>query len=77
MVAQEGILPEPLPWASDKRKSPDSVQTSFTVASVITKLEEELWLGKVRTSTAERSWVRLSSELKRLPQGATLQRLYC
>ena len=71
-VAKEGILPEPLPWASDKRKSPDSVQTSFTVASAITKLEEDFWLGKVRTSAAERTWDRLNYELKRLPQGATL-----
>jgi integrase len=71
-VAEKGMLPEPLPWASDARKSPDSVQTSFTVAAAITKLEEDFWLGKVRTSAAERTWDRLNCELKRLPQGATL-----
>jgi hypothetical protein len=71
-VAELGILPDPLPWASEKRISPDSVQISFTVADAITKLETEFWAGKVRTSAAERSWDRLNCELKRLPKNANL-----
>jgi len=71
-VAELGILPDPLPWASEKRISPDSVQISFTVAEAVTELEAAFWHRKERTSAAVRTWERLKVETDRLPQNAVL-----
>jgi len=71
-IGRFGILPDPLPWASEITKSPDSLPGPLTIAEAIASLEEGFWAGKVRTSATERSWDRLQCELRRLPQEATI-----
>ena len=77
-IGRSGILPNPLPWASETRKSSafpgvSAQQTGpLTVSEALTQLEVDFWQGKVRTGAAERTWSRLADEVKRLPQQATL-----
>jgi integrase len=62
-----------LPWAQ-AIVSPDETPTicTRTVAEWTEELERSFWQGKIRSSAAELTWDRIKSELKRLPNGATL-----
>jgi len=77
-IGRCGILPNPLPWASETTKSSGlpgagGQRTGLpTVSEALTQLEVDFWQGKVRTGAAERTWSRLADEVKRLPQQATL-----
>ena len=71
-IARSGILLDPLPWASEIRKSSVSVPAAFTIQQAVDGLRADFWAGKVRTSAAERSWDRIDCELKRLPAQATI-----
>jgi hypothetical protein len=42
------------------------------VAEWTDELERQFWQGKIRRSAAERTWDRITTELKRLPPGAIL-----
>ena len=48
------------------------VPTAKTVAEWTDELERQFWQGKIRKSAAERTWYRITTELKRLPPGAIL-----
>jgi integrase len=62
-----------LPWERETRKSEGlRVSTPSTVAAWAESLATKFWAGRVRSTAAERTWERLSAELKRLPQGAEL-----
>jgi len=71
-IARSGILPDPLPWASEITKSAESVPAVFTVQAAVDRLKVDFWQGKIRTTAAERTWERVEAELKRLPAQATL-----
>ncbi len=76
-IGRWGILPNPLPWASETRKSSGSGQAqgatrALTVSEALTKLEADFWQGKVRTGAAERTWDRVKAEVSRLPAKASL-----
>lgn len=67
------VLPAELPWAPAAIKSLETPVTKpRTVQAALEELERDYWLGKVRTSAAQRTWDRLADEIKRLPQQATL-----
>jgi len=67
------VLPAELPWAPAAIKSLETPVTKpRTVQAALEELERDFWLGKVRTSAAQRTWDRLADEIKRLPQQATL-----
>ena len=42
------------------------------VAHWVDRFAESFWLGRVRTSAAERTWARIDTELRRLPRPALL-----
>ena len=42
------------------------------VAHWVDRFSESFWLGRVRTSAAERTWARIDTELRRLPRSALL-----
>jgi hypothetical protein len=42
------------------------------VAHWVDRFAESFWLGRVRTSAAERTWARIDTELRRLPRSASL-----
>lgn len=77
-IGRRGILPNPLPWANEPTQSSGLPGAGgqqprlLTVSEGLTQLEVDFWQGKVRTGAAERTWGRLASEVKRLPQQATL-----
>ena len=77
-IGRSGILPNPLPWSSEIRKSSafpgagGQEARPLTVSEALSQLETDFWRGKVRTSAAKRTWGRLHDEMKRLPQQATL-----
>ena len=71
-IARLGILPDPLPWASEIRKFSDSVPNALTIAEAITQLENDFWKDKQRSSQALRTWDRLVADLRRLPPQATI-----
>jgi len=56
---------------SSASESP-SATSALTCAQAIEQLEQQFWLGRVRSSAAERTWNRITTELKRLPAQATL-----
>ena len=43
-----------------------------TVAHWVDRFAESFWLGRVRTSAAERTWARIDTALRRLPRSASL-----
>ncbi len=65
-----------LPWA----KPADLVDASndspplapHSVAHWVERFEEAFWMGRIRTSAAERTWDRIVTELRRLPPKASL-----
>jgi hypothetical protein len=58
-----------LPWERETRKSEGlRVSAPSTVAAWAESLATEFWAGRVRSTVAERTWKRLSAELKRLPR---------
>jgi len=72
-IRRLGTLPDPLPWASDSRKSSASLSPkAMTVAEGVSLLEADFWKNRERTAAAERTWQRLNLELNRLPSQATL-----
>jgi integrase len=42
------------------------------VAHWVDRFSESFWLGRVRTSAAERTWARIDTELRRLPRSALM-----
>ena len=71
LIQQEGVLPDLLPWDAPK-VAPVQQQKAITVAEGVEALQVDFWLGKIRTSAAERTWARIKAETDRLPQRATL-----
>ncbi len=68
-----------LPW--DRGGGEESVPALFLaaepeqvlpVAHWVDRFSESFWLGRVRTSAAERTWTRIDTELRRLPRSALL-----
>lgn len=62
-----------LPWekALEVAKA-TTTDEQTTVGGALQRLQAEFWIGRIRTSAAERTWDRITTELKRLPQGAML-----
>ncbi len=74
-LGRSGVLPDPLPWASEITKISDSRKAPAiapTVSEALGQLENDFWQGKIRTGAAQRTWERLKAEVMRLPQQATL-----
>lgn len=73
-VGRLGMLPDPLPWATETRKSQELAPATVTVAEATTLLEQSFWKKreKDRTSAAERTWERIRLEIRRLPEQAVL-----
>ncbi len=59
---------EPLPALL----SPVETVQQQPVAHWVDRFAESFWLGRVRTSAAERTWARVDTELRRLPRSASL-----
>ena len=51
-IARFVIMPDPLHWASEIRKFPDSVQNALTIAEAITQLENGLVVASRQTQTS-------------------------
>ena len=68
-IGRSGILPNPLPWASENRKSSGlsgaegKNDRSLTVSEALSALAIDFWQGKIRTGAAERNWSKLDSEV--------------
>jgi len=73
-IQATGCLVEPLPWvvAAPVVAAPAGGAPALTVGVGVEALKRDFWLGKVQSSAAERTWDRISAELKRLPPGAKL-----
>ncbi len=74
-IGRSGILPNPLPWATEAGLPSSAGQAGdrpVTVSEALSLLEADFWQGKVRTGAAERTWDRLKAEVSRLPANATL-----
>jgi integrase len=67
----KGEAPESL-VATRRPQKANAVAPPVTVAAAIAAMERDYWATRARTSTSERSWARLRTELNRLPPGAPL-----
>jgi len=69
-IGRSGILPDPLPWAGDREESKgrqgkvSRAGQALTVSEAFERLKSDFWQGKVRTSAAERTWSRVTDEMK-------------
>jgi len=68
-----------LPWdrGSDEARVPALLLAAepdnlLPVAHWVDRFAESFWLGRVRTSAAERTWARIDTELRRLPRSVLL-----
>lgn len=68
-----------LPWDRGSEEEPvpalllaSEPEKLLPVAHWVDRFAESFWLGRVRTSAAERTWARIDTELRRLPRSALL-----
>lgn len=69
-----------LPWSQTIERQgalvapelPELPEQPRTVAYWVDRFSEEFWVGRVKTSAAERTWDRIDTELRRLPRHSTL-----
>jgi integrase len=68
-----------LPWDNANEEGlvpalflPGEPERLLPVAHWVDRFAESFWLGRVRTSAAERTWARIDTELRRLPRSALL-----
>lgn len=69
---EEGSYPPLLPWSTPVHAAATPEPGPLSCAAAIHSFETHFWQTHPRTAAAERTWDRLTTELKRLPSAAPL-----